>query len=236
MEYSMTKFEIVGFDADDTLWINESYYRSMEDEFYLLMQDYLGQDELAKELLQTEIRNIPIYGFGVKSFTLSMIETAIKFSGGKIAIAAIQHIVDMGKAILNHPVELIDDVKGVLQTLNGRYKLILVTKGDLLHQEKKLKESSLEEFFDHIEIVSDKTEQDYQKLISHLDIPAEKFLMIGNSLKSDVLPVLNIGGHAYHVPYQTTWELEKVHEKIDHPNFKELSSIKEVLDLSLIHI
>jgi len=226
----MNKFEIVGFDADDTLWLNESYYRSMEDEFYLLMQDYLGPDKLAQELLQTEVRNIPIYGFGVKSFTLSMIETAIKFSSGKISIDAIQQIVDMGKSILNHPVELLDDVRDVLQALNGRYKLILVTKGDLLHQEKKLRESSLENYFDHIEIVSDKTEQDYQKLIDHLDIPAEKFLMIGNSLKSDVLPVLNIGGHAYHVPYHTTWELEKVHKEIDHPNFKELTSIKEVLD------
>ena len=226
----MNKFEIVGFDADDTLWLNESYYRSMEDEFYLLMQDYLGPDKLAQELLQTEVRNIPIYGFGVKSFTLSMIETAIKFSSGKISIDAIQQIVDMGKSILNHPVELLDDVRDVLQALNGRYKLILVTKGDLLHQEKKLRESSLENYFDHIEIVSDKTEQDYQKLIDHLDIPAERFLMVGNSLKSDVLPVLNIGGHAYHVPYHTTWELEKVHKEIDHPNFKELTSIKELLD------
>jgi len=226
----MTDFDIIGFDADDTLWLNESYYRKMEEAFCILMQDHLPSETANKELLQTEIHNIPIYGYGVKSFTLSMIETAIKFSRKTISLDAIEKIMELGKEILNHPVELIDDVEFVLQSLNGRYKLILVTKGDLLHQEKKLKESHLERYFHHIEIVSDKTERDYQKVIDHLGIPADRFLMIGNSLKSDVLPVLNIGGHGFHVPYHTTWALEKVDEEITHPNFRELNSIKQVLD------
>ncbi len=226
----MNSYEIIGFDADDTLWLNESYYRIMEENFYVLMRNYLDPESTGHELLRTEMHNIPIYGFGVKSFTLSMIETAIKFSDGKIDIDAIQMIINMGKAILKHPVELLDDVEYVLMSLNGRYKLILVTKGDLLHQEKKLKESNLERYFHHIEIVSDKTEKDYQKLIDHLGIPANKFLMIGNSLKSDVQPVLNVGGHAFHVPYTMTWELEKVAEPISHPNFRELKTIKDVLD------
>ena len=201
----MNDFEVIGFDADDTLWLNESYYMAMEDVFCELVQAYLPEESARQALLQSEIKNIPIYGFGVKSFTLSMIETAIRVSDHKIGIDAIEQIIALGQGILNHPVELLDDVEYVLKALNGHYRLILVTKGDLLHQEKKLKDSNLERYFHHIEIVSDKTEKDYQKLIDHLGIAASKFLMIGNSLKSDVQPVLNVGGHAFHVPYATTW-------------------------------
>ena len=226
----MNSFEIIGFDADDTLWLNESYYQEMEGVFCELVQAYLPETSARQALLQSEIKNIPIYGFGVKSFTLSMIETAIRISDHQIGIDAIEQIISLGKEILYHPVELLDDVEHVLKALNGHYKLILVTKGDLLHQEIKLKNSNLERYFHHIEIVSDKTEKDYQKLIDHLGIPANKFLMIGNSLKSDVQPVLNVGGHAFHVPYATTWELEKVTEPITHPNFKELKTIKDVLN------
>jgi len=223
--------KVIAFDADDSLWDNEGYFLEAEHKFCELMEDFLPQHTVSRELLQTEIKNISLYGYGIKAFILSMIETAIRISDKTINVSVIEKVIGYGQELLEKPVHLIDGVEGVLQSLKGRYRLVMATKGDLLDQERKLKKSGLASYFHHIEIMSEKKEEDYQKLIRHLDIKPSEFLMIGNSIKSDVLPVLNIGGHGFHVPYHTTWAHEKVDMNLDHPNFKQLVTIKELLDL-----
>ena len=226
----MNNIKVIAFDADDTLWVNEPNYQETEKRFCDMLEDYLPHHTVSRALLETEINNVPHYGYGVKSFMLSMIETAIRISDGTLGLSAIEKILDLGKEMLEKPIELIDGVEEVLKKLNGNYRLVMATKGDLLDQEKKLIKSGLEKHFHHIEIVSEKKEPNYEKLIRHLDIPPAQFLMIGNSIKSDILPVLNLGGYAFHVPYHTTWEYEKVEKNIDHPNFRQLEHIRQVLD------
>lgn len=226
----MKDIQVIAFDADDTLWVNEPYFREAEDKFSELLEDYLPMHTANRALLRIEIENLKYYGYGVKSFMLSMVEAALEISDKTIGIDAIEKILQIGKDMLEKPVILLDGVEDVLKALKGKYKLVMATKGDLLDQERKLEKSGLAEYFHHIEIVSEKKEPNYEKLIAHLDIPAHQFLMIGNSLKSDVLPVLNIGAYGYHVPYHTTWEHEKVDLKIDHPKFKELGNIRELLN------
>lgn len=223
--------KVIAFDADDTLWVNEPYFRETENRFFELFQDYLPQHTVARELLKTEIENLTLYGYGIKGFILSMIETAMRISDKNIPLEAIEKIIDEGKALLQKPVEIIEGVKDVLDALKGDYRLVMATKGDLLDQERKLKKSGLEHYFHHIEIMSDKKEADYKKLIKHLDIKPEEFLMIGNSLKSDVLPVINIGGHAIHVPYHITWAHETIESTIEHKNFRQAAAIHDVLQL-----
>lgn len=225
------EIRIIAFDADDTLWANESYFRETENRFFELFQNYLPQHTTARELLKTEIDNLPLYGYGIKAFILSMIETAMRISDKTVPVDVVEKIINEGKELLLKPVHLIDGVEEVLSALKGRYRLVMATKGDLLDQERKLKKSGLEHYFHHIEIMSDKKEADYRKLIRRLDIQPEEFLMIGNSLKSDALPVLNIGGHAIHIPYHITWEHEVVEGKIEHENFRQAQSIRDVLQL-----
>jgi putative hydrolase of the HAD superfamily len=220
--------KVIAFDADDTLWVNEPYFQETERKFCELMEDYLPQHTTGRELLQTEIKNLALYGYGIKGYTLSMIETALTISEGTISIAVIEKIIEFGKDLLARPIELLQGVEDVLAAL-GHYRLVVATKGDLLDQERKLKISGVEHHFHHIEVMSDKKEADYLKLIRHLDIDPSDFLMIGNSLKSDVLPVLSIGGNAIHVPYHTTWAHEQVEHRVEHPNFREVSTITEVL-------
>jgi putative hydrolase of the HAD superfamily len=227
----MTKdIQVIAFDADDTLWINEPHFQEIESRFCNMLEDFLPHHTVSRELLAVEIANMPLYGFGVKSFTLSMIETAIKVSAGTIKTQEIEKIIALGKELLDKPIELLDGIEDVLKALQGKYRLVMATKGDLLDQERKLNKSGLAPYFHHIEIVSDKQEAEYRKLIKHLDIQPEHFLMIGNSLKSDILPVLNIGGFGFHVPYHTTWAYETVENTIEHPKFRELKTIREVLD------
>ena len=195
-----------------------------------MMEDFLPHHTVSRELLRTEIQNLADYGYGIKSFMLSMIETAIKISAGSIKTTEINKILDLGKTMLNEPVEVIDGVEEVLKAVQGRYRLVMATKGDLLDQERKLNKSGLADYFHHIEIVSEKKESQYKKLIKHLDIKPPHFLMIGNSIKSDILPVLNIGAHGFHVPFHTTWELEVVDKKIEHENFRQLEKITDVLN------
>lgn len=225
----MTK-RIIAFDADDTLWHNEAFFRETELKFCSLFEDYLPQHTVLRELLQTEIKNITLYGYGIKGFMLSMIETSMRITDGTIPVSAIEKIIDYGKELLEKPIELIDGVEEVLQKLKEKqYRLVMATKGDLLDQERKLKKSGLEHYFHHIEIMSEKKEPDFQKLIKHLDIQPSAFVMIGNSLKSDILPVLNIGGTGIHVPYHITWEHEKVEAMISHVNFVQAETIRGVL-------
>jgi len=221
--------KVIAFDADDTLWVNEPYFRETEDKFCSLLEDYLPHHTVSQELFKTEMQNIVLYGYGVKGFMLSMVETALRISNNTVNLATIEKIIQYGKELLEKPIEIIDDMEEALVQLKKKYRLVVATKGDLLDQERKLRKSGLEHYFHHIEIMSDKQEADYKKLIRHLDIKPEEFLMIGNSIKSDALPVLAIGGHAVHIPYHTTWAHEKMEQTINHINFQQAATIKEVL-------
>jgi putative hydrolase of the HAD superfamily len=223
--------KVIAFDADDTLWVNEPYFQNTEKKFCTLLEEFLPQHTLSRELLKTEIDNLAIYGYGIKGYILSMIETALKVSDNTISIEAIERIIGFGKELLNEPIELLDNVEEVLAALQQHYRIVVATKGDLLDQETKLKKSGVSHYFHHIEIMSDKKEEDYLKLIKHLDICPDEFMMIGNSLKSDIIPVINIGGHAIHVPYHTTWAHEQVETTLDHINFRHVESLKHVLEL-----
>jgi len=223
------KFKWIGFDADDTLWENESYFREAESVFCDMFKDIASTEELVKILYDVEIENIQYYGYGIKGFVLSMVQAAVEITGGNVSDEKLQKMLALGKELLRKPVILIDGVEEVLQSLKyWGYRLVVVTKGDLLDQEKKLQKSGLEKYFHHIEIVSDKKEENYLKLLKHLDISPNEFLMVGNSLKSDILPVLNIGGSAIHIPFHTTW----IHEHVENigalNNFIELKTIKEI--------
>ncbi len=223
--------KIIAFDADDTLWHNEPYFDEAQERFCALFQDYASSQEILTLILNHQVANLPLYGFGIKAFTLSMIETALHLTNHQISGKGIDQIVHIGKDLLQKPVALLENVETVLEQLKGKYKLIVATKGDLKDQHRKLHDSGIGSNFHHIEVMSDKTELDYQKMLGRLDCTAEEFLMIGNSLKSDVLPVLQLGGHAIHIPYQTTWAYEKIDFEIQHPNFKTVASISEITAL-----
>ena len=227
------KLKVIAFDADDTLFVNEPYFQEAEEKFCALMSDYLSHQGLSQELFKTEIANLELYGYGIKGYILSMIEAAMRISNKTISIEVVEKITEYGKELLQKPIELLDGVEETLQALSGKYKLVVATKGDLLDQRRKLHNSGLGHYFHHIEVMSDKKEKDYEDLLKRLEIKSEEFFMIGNSLKSDVLPVLNIGGHAVHIPFHTTWEHEKINHKVEHPNFKALEKITDVLPLLL---
>jgi putative hydrolase of the HAD superfamily len=223
------ELKVIAFDADDTLWVNEPYFQNTEKKFCSLLEDFLPQHSISSELFKIEVENLALYGYGIKGYILSMIEAALKISDKQIGLAAVDLILEYGKEMLNQPIELLDNVDDVLATLKPHYRLVVATKGDLLDQERKLKKSGLAHYFHHIEIMSDKREDDYIKLIKHLDIDPAEFLMVGNSLKSDVMPVINIGGHAIHVPFHTTWAHEHVETNLIHQNFKQANSLSEIL-------
>jgi putative hydrolase of the HAD superfamily len=223
--------KVIAFDADDTLWHNEPYFDEAQARFCDLFQDFASRQELLQLILTHQVKNLPLYGFGIKAFTLSMIETGLSLTNHQLSGKSVEKILNIGKELLEKPVELLPDVSSVLKELNGKYKLIVATKGDLKDQHRKLHDSGLGQYFHHIEVMSDKKDADYQKMLSRLDIKESEFLMIGNSLKSDVLPVLNIGGHAIHIPYHTTWEYEKIDFEINHPNFKAVEQITNILPL-----
>jgi len=229
VKINYSNIKVIGFDADDTLWVNETYFREAEIEFAKLLSEFETANKIDQELFKKEIGNLPLYGYGVKAFTLSMVESALELSNYTISNKTIEKILDIGKNMLNAPVELLDGVEEVLEKLSKKYRLILATKGDLLDQERKLEKSGLTSYFHHIEVLSDKQEDNYSKLLNHLDINPSEFLMIGNSLKSDVLPLVNIKANAIHVPFHTTWAHELVTEK--ETNGKEYKTIKTLRDL-----
>lgn len=223
--------KIIAFDADDTLWHNEPFFDEAQEKFCALFQNYASHQEILQLILSHQVKNLPLYGFGIKAFTLSMIESALKLTNSQISGNVIEKILQIGKDLLQKPVELLPDVEEVLQELKGKYKLIVATKGDLKDQHRKLHDSGLGHYFHHIEVMSDKEEVDYTKMLGRLDIQPSDFMMIGNSLKSDVLPVLNIGGYGVHIPYHTTWAYERIDFEIVHENFKAIANVKEVLSL-----
>jgi len=203
VEIDYSDIKVIGFDADDTLWVNETYFRDAEIEFAKLMAPYETANKVDQELFKMEIKNLSLYGYGVKGFVLSMVEMALELSNGAVPNQTIEKILDIGKDMINKPVELLDGVEEVLQELNGKYRMIVATKGDLLDQERKL--------------------------LSHLDINPNEFLMVGNSLKSDILPLVNIGAHAIHIPFHTTWAHEQVSSK--ETNGKKYKTLKGLLDI-----
>ncbi len=225
----LRNIKVIAFDADDTLWVNETFFRKAEEEFCDLVSEYLPKEEANKLLFEVEMQNLDLYGYGIKPFTLSLIEAAIRITNGNMDIQLVEKLIEKGKKMLQEPVELLEGIEETLEYLSKKYRLVMATKGDLLDQERKLIKSGLSQYFHHIEIVSNKTEKQYQKLVHHLDIEECEFLMVGNSLKSDVLPVLNIGAYACHIPFHTTWEHEVYNGTIDHPNFKSLSKSGELL-------
>lgn len=215
----------IGFDADDTLWENERYFRKAQARFEIVMADYVAGPDLMARLLLTEARNVKTYGYGVKSFTLSMIETAIEVSNAKASGALISEILSIGRDVFHHRVELLPHAAATLQTLARRYRLILVTKGDLVDQERKLTESGLFQYFDHVEIVSQKFTQTYETIFTrHADGP-HNAMMVGNSMRSDVLPMIDAGGYGVHVPTPTTWALEHAERPENTPRFAEIDDL-----------
>ncbi len=221
--------KVIALDADDTLWVNEPYFREVEHRFAQLLLPYETENKINQELYKKEIDNLELYGYGVKGFVLSMVEAALEISNNKISSKEIQQIINFGKEMLNKPIELLDGVEEVLKKLSPKYKLILATKGDLLDQERKLKKSGLHKYFDHIEVLSDKQKGNYQYLINFLEVNPSEFLMIGNSLKSDVLPLVELNSNAIHVPYHTTWVHEEVMCQNDKDSYKTAQSLSDVL-------
>ena len=232
MEIDFSKIKVIGFDADDTLWVNETYFRNAELEFAKLLAQYETANKIDQELFKKEMQNLPLYGYGVKGFVLSMVEMALELSNYQIEPKTIESILEIGKEMINKPVELLEGVEEVLKVLSKKYRLILATKGDLLDQERKLEKSGLLDYFHHIEVLSDKKEENYSRLLNHLDIKPSEFLMVGNSLKSDILPLVNIKAYAIHVPFHTTWLHEQVSEQETNGKaYKTLNKLTDILPL-----
>lgn len=229
MEVDFSNIKVIGFDADDTLWVNETYFRDTEEKFAELLDDYETKNKIDQELFKMEMANLNIYGYGIKGFMLSMIESALDLSNNQVSQKTISEILHLGKEMISHPVELLDGVEEVLSKLMGKYRLIVLTKGDLLDQERKLEKSGLSQYFHHVEVLSDKKESNYSNLLEHLNIDVNEFLMIGNSLKSDVLPIINIGAQAVHVPFHTTWAHEEVAEDEMVNDHLKLNNLKDIL-------
>jgi len=229
MEVDFSNITVIGFDADDTLWVNETYFREAEERFASLLDGYETKNKIDQELFLVEIKNLDLYGYGIKGFMLSMIESALDISNNKVSQATLLEILNLGKEMINKPVELLEGVENVLEQLADRYRLIVLTKGDLLDQERKLQRSGLSKYFHHVEVLSDKKEENYSNLLDHLEINKNEFLMIGNSLKSDVLPLINIGAQAVHIPFHTTWKHEEVPFADKLNGHLTLSGISEIL-------
>ncbi|CAN5132612.1 HAD family hydrolase [soil metagenome] len=226
--------EMVAFDGDDTLWHNESIFSVTHDRFHALMAPYVDEADVAERLLATEMRNLSIFGYGVKSFTLSMIETAIEVSDGRVSGRDVQAIRDAGRAMLDHPVEVLFGAVDAVETVSADYPVMLITKGYLFDQESKLARSGLGERFAAIEVVSEKDPAAYRRILDRLGIAPDRFVMVGNSLRSDVAPVLEIGGWAVHVPYYVTWAHETdVDEDLvrGHSRFRHLDSLDGLAEL-----
>lgn len=232
----MNRIKVIAFDADDTLWVNEPYYQEVEKLFCKLLDNFLPATEISAELFKTEIGNLGLYGYGAKGFMLSMVETALRISDKKVSSETIDKIINLGKSLLEKPIELLDDIEFTLNNLKTKYRIIVATKGDLLDQHRKLNGSGLLHHFHHVEIMNDKNEAEYHKLLKHLDIKTEEFLMVGNSLKSDILPVIAIGGHAVYIPYHTTWQHETTNNDNAFKQYREISKLKELLNILQITI
>jgi putative hydrolase of the HAD superfamily len=223
-------FDIVAFDADDTLWHSEDGFERVCQRFVEAVAPYAPEGaDCFRHLMSVERRNFPVYGYGAKAFSLSMVEAAIELTGGSIPTTVLQGLMDEGRSLITRPVELLDGVVETLERLARAFRLVVITKGDLLHQHQKVATSGIDHLFEHVEVVNEKDPGTYRTILRRLDATTERFAMVGNSVKSDVIPVLNIGGSAAHVPYHLLWEGEHVDDDHGH-EFETLDSIGEVPD------
>jgi putative hydrolase of the HAD superfamily len=228
----MAELTTIGFDADDTLWENEHFFRLSHEHFAELLADYAEPEVLSARLLEAEKRNLAHYGFGIKGFTLSMIETAIEVTAGKVPGDVIGRIVAAGREMLAHPIQTLPHVHETLESLAHDHVLVLITKGDLFDQERKLAQSGLGELFDAVEIVSDKTAQTYASAFSRHGTGPEQAMMVGNSLRSDVLPAIAAGSFGTYVPHSLTWEYERAEEPAaDAPRFAKIDTLAQLAPL-----
>ena len=218
----------IGLDADDTLWHNERYFSLTQARFAELLADHAAPDHLAETLLAAERRNLGRYGFGIKGFVLSMIETAVEVTQGRVPGSVIGQLIEAGHEMLAHPIDLLPGVTETVEALAGRYRLVLITKGDLLDQERKLAQSGLGECFDRVEIVSHKTPAAYARIFAALDAPGPAALMAGNSMASDVVPPIEAGAWGVHVPFGLEWALEKAPAPVDHPRFRQVAALSDL--------
>ncbi|MGL5011832.1 MAG: HAD family hydrolase [Paracoccaceae bacterium] len=225
---SQRALTVVAFDADDTLWQNETFFRLTQDRFTALLADHASPDHLQDRLIAAEHRNLGHYGFGVKAFTLSMIETAIEVTDGRVPASVIAELIAAGREMLAHPIHLLPHARAAVSALAADYRVLLITKGDLLDQERKLAQSGLGDLFHGVEIVSHKTPATYAAIFARHGHDASRALMVGNSLKSDVLPVLAIGGHGVHVPHHMTWALEVADPPQGHARFHAIADLGEL--------
>ncbi|MFN4203290.1 MAG: HAD family hydrolase [Tabrizicola sp.] len=221
----------IGFDADDTLWQNESYFRMTQDRFLERLADHAEPDRLLERLTAAEQRNLSYYGFGVKGFTLSMIETAVEVTEGRVPARVIGDLIAMGRELLEHPLELLPHVRTTVTALSEQFRLVLITKGDLLHQERKLAQSGLGDLFHGVEIVSEKTEAIYRQAFARHGTGADQAMMVGNSLKSDVIPALQAGSWGVHVPQAQEWSFEAAPAPTAHSRFHVLRDLGDLPDL-----
>ena len=227
----MRALTAIGFDADDTLWQNEYFYKLTQARFAEILGDHAGPAHLSERLLEAEKKNLRLYGFGIKGFTLSMIETAIEVTGGTVPASAIADILEAGREMLQHPVEALPGARETLETLAGDYRMVLVTKGDLFDQERKLAASGLGELFDGVEIVSDKTAATYERVFSRYGDGPERAMMVGNSLRSDIVPAIAAGSWGVYVPHELNWILEHEEAPVDNPRYLEIGRLAELVDV-----
>jgi len=225
--------EVIAFDADDTLWHNEDLFTTAQQTYWRLLAPYRRADWTENELYDTEMENLHIFGYGAKAFTLSMVETALNLTNGQIKGTDLQKIFQLGKSMLEAPVRLLDHAAEEVAALSKAHKLMVITKGDLLEQERKFARSGLAQYFTNVEIVRDKTLETYQSIFARYCISPQHFLMVGNSLRSDIVPIVTLGGHAVHIPYHTTWK----HEEVDVPPMDSRGYAElEHLGLLLAHV
>lgn len=227
----MTPITAIGFDADDTLWHNESLYHMTQEKYRALLSPYHEAEWIDRKLYETEMRNLQRFGYGIKGFTLSMIETAIELTDGRVPAAEIQQIINYAKEMMAAPVELLPCVRETLALLRSRFRLLLITKGDLFDQETKLARSGLADIFDAVEVLSEKHSVAYQTVLTKHAVNPSQFLMVGNSVRSDILPALALGAQAVHIPYHITWEHEQAEPHEDAPGLYELDSMCELVAL-----
>ena len=227
----MRPITAIGFDADDTLWQNEQYYRLTEEHFAGLLGDYAEGTHVSERLLEAEKRNLEHYGFGIKGFTLSMIETAIEVTDGNVPAKTISEILDIGRELLRHPVEGLPHAEETLRALNGEYLLVLISKGDLFDQERKLAQSGLGDLFDAVEIVSEKSATTYRRIFMKVADGPDRAMMVGNSLKSDIVPAIAAGSYGVFVPHELTWVVEHVEPPRDAPRFRQIEHLGQLQDV-----
>ena len=222
----------IAFDADDTLWENQPFFDEVEEKFCSLLSEYGECGHIREELFKTEMKNMEELGYGAMAFTLSMIETALRVSGNRVPACKISEIYALGRSLLRIPATPMEGVEETLCMLDsyGAFRLIVITKGDMLDQRRKLERSGLKSLFDHVEIVSDKDENTYRMVVESLGIEPSELLMVGNSFKSDIAPVLQIGGYGAYIPFHTTWQHEKTEEYV-HPRLVRLERFSELCDL-----